>query len=292
VRAGHLAGRTLVGGRAAGRGRGRVRRVGAYTAVLRVRDDVIVMQTMMWPDEVRTPDFSVETGEVKAAEVKMANMLVETLAGDFDPSEFEDDYAGAVETLVKTNCMDNAKKTADEGTLQRMGGAVKSAMGEVGEKAKQVAGDTVEMAKEMGSAIRNAAPSRTDDAMGTSSATGGAERAEREGAKAAARQMDQSSSGQGSFQTSQSINVSGQKTYVPFGGKGMAGEYVDASTAAEVDPYKKAAAVKSSMSDRSERERQRQKEGGLAGIAIDNSTPPENFSQEDAPAPKGVVSGV
>jgi len=69
--------------------------------VLRVKDDVIVMQTMMWPDEVRTPDFSVESGEVKAAEVKMANMLVETLAGDFDASEFEDDYAEAVEELVK-----------------------------------------------------------------------------------------------------------------------------------------------------------------------------------------------
>jgi DNA end-binding protein Ku len=70
-------------------------------AVLRVRDDVIVLQTMMWPDEVRTPDFKVETGEVKPAEVKMANMLVETLAGDFEPSEFEDDYAEAVEALVK-----------------------------------------------------------------------------------------------------------------------------------------------------------------------------------------------
>jgi DNA end-binding protein Ku len=67
-----------------------------------VKDDVIVLQTMMWPDEVRVPDFSVETGEVKDAEVKMAHMLVETLAGDFDASEFEDDYAGAVETLVKT----------------------------------------------------------------------------------------------------------------------------------------------------------------------------------------------
>ena len=74
-------------------------------AVLRVREteagDVIVLQTMMWPDEVRVPDFSVEVGEVKDAEVKMARMLVETLAGDFDPTEFEDDYAEAVEALVK-----------------------------------------------------------------------------------------------------------------------------------------------------------------------------------------------
>src|SRR5829696_4361370 len=60
-------------------------------AVLRVRDDVIVLQTMMWPDEIRKPDFSIESGEVKDAEVKMAHMLVETLAGDFDVSDFEDD---------------------------------------------------------------------------------------------------------------------------------------------------------------------------------------------------------
>jgi len=71
-------------------------------AVLRVRDDVIVLQTMMWPDEIRVPDFNVESGDVKAAEVKMATMLVDTLAGDFDPAEFEDDYADAVTTLVKT----------------------------------------------------------------------------------------------------------------------------------------------------------------------------------------------
>src|ERR1700712_1933289 len=57
-------------------------------AVLRVRDDVIVLQTMMWPDEIRQPDFgAVDTSEAKPAEVKMATMLVETLAGDFDTAE-------------------------------------------------------------------------------------------------------------------------------------------------------------------------------------------------------------
>ena len=38
---------------------------------------------------------------MKDAEVKMAHMLVETLAGDFDVSDFEDDYAEAVQELVK-----------------------------------------------------------------------------------------------------------------------------------------------------------------------------------------------
>ena len=74
-------------------------------AALRVRPtdngDVIVLQTMMWPDEIRVPDFKVEAGEIKDSEIKMANMLVETLAGDFHPEEFSDDYAGAVEEMVK-----------------------------------------------------------------------------------------------------------------------------------------------------------------------------------------------
>ena len=74
------------------------------TAVLRVRDDVIVLQTMMWPDEIRSPDFASLDGaddSVRPQEVKMAQMLVETLAGDYDASEYEDDYRGAVEALVQ-----------------------------------------------------------------------------------------------------------------------------------------------------------------------------------------------
>jgi DNA end-binding protein Ku len=113
-------------------------------AVLRVKDDVIVLQTMMWPDEVRTPDFNVDAGDVKDAEVKMAHMLVETLAGDFDPSEFEDDYAEAVETLVKTKIeggeikrTPTSTKTSGEvvdllAALQRSVDAAKNARGETG----------------------------------------------------------------------------------------------------------------------------------------------------------------
>ncbi len=72
------------------------------TAVLRVRDDVIVMQTMLWPDEVRKPDFGgLDAGEkVKPQELKMARLLVETLAGDYDPDDYVDDYRAALEAIV------------------------------------------------------------------------------------------------------------------------------------------------------------------------------------------------
>jgi DNA end-binding protein Ku len=72
-------------------------------AVLRVRDDVIVMQTMLWPDEIRSPEFASlgDDTEAKPAELAMAEMLVESLAGDYVPDDYEDDYQGALEALVR-----------------------------------------------------------------------------------------------------------------------------------------------------------------------------------------------
>ncbi|WP_338748572.1 Ku protein [Janibacter alittae] len=72
-------------------------------AVLRVRDGVIVMQTMLWPDEIRSADFAAvdEAGEASEKEMSMARLLIDELAGDYDADEFEDDYAIAVENLVK-----------------------------------------------------------------------------------------------------------------------------------------------------------------------------------------------
>ena len=83
-------------------------------AVLRVRDGVIVMQTMLWPDEIRSADFaSVEDQELSDKEMSMARMLIDELAGDYDPDEFEDDYALAVEALVRAKI--------DGGQVQQVG---------------------------------------------------------------------------------------------------------------------------------------------------------------------------
>lgn len=73
-------------------------------AVLRVRDGVIVMQTMLWPDEVRSADTLnnlVEDLHATSQERDMAKLLIDQLAGDYDPSEYEDDYAIALGALVK-----------------------------------------------------------------------------------------------------------------------------------------------------------------------------------------------
>ncbi|HEY5856171.1 MAG TPA: Ku protein [Aldersonia sp.] len=63
-------------------------------AALRVRDGVLVLQTLLWPDEVRAADFESldDVTEPRPQEIKMAETLVDTMSGDFDPTEFTDDY--------------------------------------------------------------------------------------------------------------------------------------------------------------------------------------------------------
>jgi DNA end-binding protein Ku len=72
-------------------------------AVLRVREKVIVLQTLLWPDEVRAADFDVLDGEVdvRPQELAMAQSLVESLSADFEPEQYTDQYAKAVASLVE-----------------------------------------------------------------------------------------------------------------------------------------------------------------------------------------------
>jgi DNA end-binding protein Ku len=72
-------------------------------ALLRVRDKAIVLQTMLWPDEVREPDFEILDADVdlRPQEQKMAASLVESLGADFEPEQFHDEYREAVAALIE-----------------------------------------------------------------------------------------------------------------------------------------------------------------------------------------------
>jgi DNA end-binding protein Ku len=71
-------------------------------ATLRVRDNVFVLETMLWPDEVRTPDFGFldEDIEVRPQELAMASSLIETLSGQFDPTQYSDSYREALQAVI------------------------------------------------------------------------------------------------------------------------------------------------------------------------------------------------
>jgi DNA end-binding protein Ku len=73
-------------------------------ALLRVVSELIVLVTLLWPDEVRTPDFaflSQEAPQTRPQEEEMARMLVDSLSEDtFDPAEWTDTSRAALEELI------------------------------------------------------------------------------------------------------------------------------------------------------------------------------------------------
>ncbi|MGY1755214.1 non-homologous end joining protein Ku [Blastococcus sp. SYSU D01042] len=72
-------------------------------AAMRVRDGVLVLHTMRWPDEIRTPDFGFldEDISVRPQELSMAEALISSMSGAFDPTEFTDDYREAMTALLE-----------------------------------------------------------------------------------------------------------------------------------------------------------------------------------------------
>jgi DNA end-binding protein Ku len=71
-------------------------------AALRVRGDVLVLQTLLWADEVREAAFPSldEPVRISAKELELSASLVESFASDFDPAEFADEYQEELRTLI------------------------------------------------------------------------------------------------------------------------------------------------------------------------------------------------
>jgi DNA end-binding protein Ku len=89
-------------------------------AALRVKDfskrEVMVIHTLLWPDEIRDPDFPVldTKVEIKPAELKMAGQVVDSMADDFDPDQFHDDYQIQLKELVEAKLEGGEAFTVDE----------------------------------------------------------------------------------------------------------------------------------------------------------------------------------
>jgi DNA end-binding protein Ku len=70
---------------------------------LRVRDGVFVLETMLWPDEIREADFPFleEDVDVRSQELQMAASLIDTMTGDFEPADYKDQYREALEAVIE-----------------------------------------------------------------------------------------------------------------------------------------------------------------------------------------------
>ena len=74
-----------------------------HLATLRLRDNVLVLETMFWPDEIRVPKFEEldEEVELRPQEIKMARSLIDSLTDDFEPEEFSDEYRATLEEIIR-----------------------------------------------------------------------------------------------------------------------------------------------------------------------------------------------
>ena len=89
-------------------------------AALRVKDfgkrDVMVVHTLLWPDEIRDPDFPVldKKVEIKPAELKMAGQVVESMAEEFNPDRYRDTYQEQLQELIDAKLEGGEAFTAEE----------------------------------------------------------------------------------------------------------------------------------------------------------------------------------
>jgi DNA end-binding protein Ku len=74
-----------------------------HLCTLRFKDELLVLETMFWPDEIRATDFDVfeKKVETRAQEVQMAKSLIDNLADEFQPQGFKDEYREALLMIVQ-----------------------------------------------------------------------------------------------------------------------------------------------------------------------------------------------
>ncbi len=125
---------------------------------LRVRDKVLMLQSLLWDDEVREADFPSldETVRVSAKEAEMASSLVENMGADFAPEKFSDDYQAQLRELIAAKleqgeALDTAATFGEDDAGEPEGGQVVDLM------------DALRRSVEENRAKRGGAPTRKAD---------------------------------------------------------------------------------------------------------------------------------
>ncbi|HEY3523071.1 MAG TPA: Ku protein [Candidatus Limnocylindrales bacterium] len=79
--------------------------------------NTMVLSTLHWPDEIRDVkelDLPDELPEFKPAEKKMAEQLVAAMTGDFDPSQYKDEYREALMEVIEAKIEGRETVAAEE----------------------------------------------------------------------------------------------------------------------------------------------------------------------------------
>jgi DNA end-binding protein Ku len=157
---------------------------------LRVRGDVLMLQTLLWDDEVREADFPAldEKVRISAKELEMSRALVESFESDFTPGKFSDDYQAELRQLIEAKLAqgdalsteetfgDEEEKDEDQGEVldlmealrrsvessrtsrQSSGGASKTTTASVSKSEKSTASTASKSTTAKGAASKRTAP--------------------------------------------------------------------------------------------------------------------------------------
>ncbi|MBI2777249.1 MAG: Ku protein [Chloroflexi bacterium] len=74
-------------------------------AALNPFEQTMLLSTLYWPDEIRALgelDLPEEEPEIKPAEKKMAEQLIGTMTGEFDPEQYQDEYRTALMQIIES----------------------------------------------------------------------------------------------------------------------------------------------------------------------------------------------
>lgn len=129
-------------------------------AALRVRGDVLVLQTLLWADEVREAAFPAleEDVTISDKELELSAALVDSYSADFAPEEFVDEYQNELRTLI------DAKIEAGEGfeVTETFGETGEAGGGEVIDLMEALRASVERTKAERAAAAESAAPQAKD----------------------------------------------------------------------------------------------------------------------------------
>jgi DNA end-binding protein Ku len=113
-------------------------------AVVRAYDGTLVLETMFWPDEIRSTDIldlpTGDEGRVRDKELQMARTLVENLADRFRPESYRDEYRSALETLIQQKSRGetrNARRRKPEPKVIDLMEALRASVAQAGDRPRK-----------------------------------------------------------------------------------------------------------------------------------------------------------
>jgi DNA end-binding protein Ku len=109
-----------------------------YTVCLRPYHGGLMLHTMYYQDEVRAMEgFEADKVEIREAELKIANQLIEALADKFEPSRFHDTFQENLKALIKARLEGRqitAVETPKPAPVTDLMAALKQSLAQMGEK--------------------------------------------------------------------------------------------------------------------------------------------------------------